>query len=165
MLDEWNGCPEFFSLSRALEIFRQHLLLQKVIIFLKRKSLGAPELLNWVNLRLHVALSLSSWLLKLPILAVLAMILGSKTSEMDFLPKQRSLVPKSSQLPSLFVAIALCYRRHFPDIASYFQIQSTLAGYEELAVRFKPIRKGEIFFINNKSRYATHRCICIVDYE
>ena len=45
MLDEWNGCPEFFSLSRALKIFRQHLLLQKVI-FLKKKSLGAPELLN-----------------------------------------------------------------------------------------------------------------------
>ena len=78
-----------------------------------------------------------------------------------FLPKQRNLVPKSSQLPSLFVTIALCYRRHFPDIASYFQIQSTLAGYEELAVRFKPIRKGKILCINNKSRYASHRCICI----
>ena len=46
MLDEWNGCPEFFSLSRALEIFRQHFLLRKVIIFLKKKSLGALELLN-----------------------------------------------------------------------------------------------------------------------
>lgn len=46
MLDEWNGCLELFSLSRALEIFRQHLFLQNVIIFLKKKSLGAAELLN-----------------------------------------------------------------------------------------------------------------------
>ena len=37
------------------------------------------------------------------------------------------------------------YERHFRDIANVFQIWSKLAGYEELAVRFEPIRKGEVF--------------------
>ena len=30
------------------------------------------------------------------------------------------------------------------DIANFFQIWSTLAGYEELAGKFEPIRNGEI---------------------
>ena len=29
VLDEWNGYPGFFSLSRALEISRQYLLLRR----------------------------------------------------------------------------------------------------------------------------------------
>ena len=117
MLDEWNGCPEFFSLSRALEIFRQHLLLQKVIIFLKKKSLGAPELLNWVNLRLHVALS--SWVLKLPIFAVLAMILGSKTSEMDFSTKTAQPRPQ-------VLSVAVPFRGNCPVLSTSF------SGYRKL---------------------------------
>lgn len=36
LLDEWNGCPECFSFSGALEIFRQHLLIRKVFLFLRK---------------------------------------------------------------------------------------------------------------------------------
>ena len=41
ILDEWNGHPAMFSFSKALEISRQYLLLQTVI--LQKKSLGVPE--------------------------------------------------------------------------------------------------------------------------
>ena len=39
--------------------------------------------------------------------------------------------------------------RHFSHIAKFFQIWSTIAGYDELWVEFKPFRNGEIFWMNN----------------
>ena len=47
----------------------------------------------------------------------------------------------------------LNYWRHFLDIVNIFQIWSTLAGCQELAVGFEPSRNGEIFSINNKWAY------------
>ena len=32
ILDEWNGYPEIFSFSQALEIFKQYVLLRTVIL-------------------------------------------------------------------------------------------------------------------------------------
>ena len=40
-----------------------------------------------------------------------------------------------------------------PDIADVLQIWSTLAGYEEIAEWFEPIRNGEIFWMNNNTRF------------
>ena len=40
ILDEWNGYPEFFSFSQALEISRKYLLLQTLI--LQKKVAGCP---------------------------------------------------------------------------------------------------------------------------
>ena len=40
MSDEWNGYPERFSFSQALEISRQYLLLRTVI--LQKKSRWVP---------------------------------------------------------------------------------------------------------------------------
>ena len=42
ILDEWNGYPEFFSFSQALEISRKYLLLQTLIIILQKKVAGWP---------------------------------------------------------------------------------------------------------------------------
>ena len=36
-----------------------------------------------------------------------------------------------------------------PQIANVFQIWWTLAGYEEVTAGFKPIRNGEIFWMND----------------
>ena len=47
----------------------------------------------------------------------------------------------------------LNYWRYFLDIVNIFQIWSTLAGCQELAVGFEPSRNGEIFWINNKWAY------------
>ena len=40
ILDVWNGYPEIFSFSQALEISRQYLLLRKVIS--QKKIAGCP---------------------------------------------------------------------------------------------------------------------------
>ena len=41
MLKKWNAYPEYFSLSRALEICSQYLLLRTVI--LQKKVVGCPS--------------------------------------------------------------------------------------------------------------------------
>ena len=59
------------------------------------------------------------------------------------LPKQLSLhnpVYRASRLPCLFPARAWIIDVILWDIANVFQIWSTLAGYEELARVFEPIR-------------------------
>ena len=50
ILDEWNGYPEIFSFSQAIEISRQYLLLRTVI--LQKKFAGCPE---WNCFKVSVA--------------------------------------------------------------------------------------------------------------
>ena len=102
----------------------------------------------------------SRWHLKKCILSVLSMFLDSKwaiSSSQNMrivppfstvLPKQLHLIARTSQLPSLFLAITLYYWHCFLDIANIFRTWSMLAGYEELAMGFEP-EQGEIFWMNN----------------
>ena len=46
ILDEWNGYPEIFSFSQALEISKQYVLLRRVILK-KKKLLRASDL--WLS--------------------------------------------------------------------------------------------------------------------
>ena len=46
ILDEWNGYPEIFSFSQALEISKQYVLLRTVILK-KKKLLRASDL--WLS--------------------------------------------------------------------------------------------------------------------
>ena len=46
------------------------------------------------------------------------------------------------------------YWLNFPYIANVFQIWSTVAGYEELAVGFEPIRNGDVCWMNNNEFYG-----------
>ena len=64
------------------------------------------------------------------------------------LPKQLNLIARTSQSPSLFLAIPPYYWHCFLDIANIFRTWSMLAGYEELAMGFEP-EQGEIFWMNN----------------
>ena len=55
--------------------------------------------------------------------------------------------------------------RHFPYIANLFQILSTLADYEKLAVGFEPVRSGEIFWIIvNKAEWLSSPTDFFVKY-
>ena len=50
-------------------------------------------------------------------------------------------------------AILLHFWRHRSNMTKFFQIWSTVAGYDELHVWLLPIRNGEIFWINNNDYY------------
>ena len=80
------------------------------------------------------------------------------------LPKQlswRNLVPRPSRMPSLSSGDILYYWRHF---TGYSQT-STKSGQEELAGGFEPIRKGELFWMNNSSFRGTQLQSVIVNHH
>ena len=43
------------------------------------------------------------------------------------------------------VEVLLQFLRHHFNLAKFFEIWSTVAGYDELCMSFEPIRNGEIF--------------------
>ena len=55
------------------------------------------------------------------------------------------LFHRASRLPCVFLLLSSTIDVSLSDIANLFQIWPTLAGNEELAGGFKPIRNGEVF--------------------
>ena len=75
-------------------------------------------------------------------------------------PKQRKLFPGLLGCRSFFWGLLCTFDVTVPDIANFFQIWSTLAGYEEITVGFEPITNIEMnnywMMLLCRSWYVSH---------